>query len=82
MSGKDHVSLCVGARTIPSRLLLQSGPIFLDQLHCDDEDTNLLECSRGIDAVGLVLCDHTEDVWIQCNGKCNYTCLTVLMQSV
>ena len=57
-----------GARVIPSRSIILSGPIFLDQLVCSESDSNLLECSRGDTLVGLTSCDHRQDVWIECRG--------------
>ena len=53
---------------VPPRAMLAEGPIFLDELFCTASDTDLLECSRTIGAVGLVTCSHSEDVWIQCTG--------------
>ena len=54
---------------ITPRSLLMSGPIFLDQLTCSNSDRNLLDCSRGGTIIGLTSCDHTQDVWVECEGN-------------
>jgi hypothetical protein len=43
------------------------GPIFLNQLRCGSNDTNLLECESG-QPHGLVTCSHSLDVGVQCPG--------------
>lgn len=48
--------------------VLETGPIYLDQLLCTESDTELLSCQSGLRAPGLVTCDHSEDVWIRCIG--------------
>ena len=53
---------------VAPRSFVQSGPIFLDELRCSESDTTLQECSRGIRGIGLIACDHTNDVWVQCAG--------------
>ena len=45
-----------------------SGPVFLDQLYCSESDVSLQSCERGIAAVGLTSCGHTQDVQILCKG--------------
>ena len=45
-----------------------SGPIWLDYLYCDGNENSLLNCShRGIGATSF-LCDHLDDVGVQCPG--------------
>ena len=48
-----------------------SGPIFLDQLDCNQNDVSLLECRSfprySLDFPGQ--CDHSHDVSIRCRGK-------------
>ena len=47
-----------------------SGPIFLDQLDCNQNDVSLLECrSFSRYSLGLSQCDHSQDVSIRCRGK-------------
>jgi len=47
-----------------------SGPIFLDQLDCTQNDVSLLECSSpSFYSLGLPQCDHSQDVSIRCRGK-------------
>ena len=48
--------------------LIETGAIFLDRLFCTENDAALLSCKNGLAAVGLTTCDHSEDVWIRCNG--------------
>ena len=45
-----------------------SGPIYLEQLECSPEDTNILDCPR-FSPLGLVNCDHSLDVSIRCTGR-------------
>ncbi len=49
-----------------------SGPIFLDNLACSGEESELLECDR-ISSLGLglysELCDHSNDVGVLCEGE-------------
>lgn len=45
-----------------------SGPVFLDQLYCSESDVSLQTCERGIAAVGLSSCGHTQDIQILCEG--------------
>ena len=54
---------------VTPRSFLQQGPIFLNQLVCSDLDRNLLDCSRGSRIIGLTSCDHTQDVWVECEGE-------------
>lgn len=70
--------MLVGAQVVPARSFVESGPIFLDQLRCSDQDSNLLECNRDIADIGLTLCDHTTDVWVQCTGMYIYANIGVL----
>ena len=53
-----------------------SGPIFLDQLDCNQNDVSLLEC-RSFSRYSLDIpgqCDHSRDVSIRCRGTYfNYT---------
>ena len=51
---------------------LGSGPIFLERLECNQEDTNILDCSR-FSPLGLVNCDHSLDVSIRCTGRSHQT---------
>ena len=44
-------------------------PIFLDQLHCNGDETLLLECDYFAD-LGLHMCDHSQDVGVFC--ECTY----------
>jgi len=60
---------CSGSKVISPRSYLSSGPIFLDQLACTGSDSNLLECSRGGQILGLASCNHTQDVWVECKGN-------------
>ena len=51
---------------------LGSGPIFLERLECNQEDTNILDCSH-FSPLGLVNCDHSLDVSIRCTGRSHQT---------
>ena len=47
-----------------------SGPIFLNELDCNQNDVSLLEChSFTRYSLGLPQCDHSHDVSIRCRGK-------------
>ena len=46
---------------------LGSGPIFLDQLRCNEFHSNLLECPSG-DPLGNTQCSHMQDVAVECAG--------------
>ena len=47
-----------------------SGPIFLDELACDGDEENVLEC--GGSAPGLHSCTHSQDAAIRCIGECYF----------
>ena len=65
---EDIFNIVSGSKVISPRSYLSSGPIFLDQLACTGSDSNLLECSRRGQIIGLTSCDHTQDVWVECKG--------------
>ena len=60
-----------------------SGPVYLDEVQCSGEETQLAECSHA----GLIenqICgrrtlqsEHFFDVAIKCNGKTDFLCLFV-----
>ena len=54
------------------------GPIFLDELQCTGEDSDLLLCKKG-SAVGRHHCDHSQDVGIRCPGNNNYSVQNILL---
>ena len=43
-----------------------TGPIFLDQVNCDGSESQLLDC---IITMAPHTCDHSEDVFISCQGN-------------
>ena len=43
-----------------------SGQVLLDDLLCDGEENNLLECGKFN---GSHSCDHSEDAGVRCEGK-------------
>ena len=43
-----------------------TGPIFLDDLSCEEDDETLLDCSSA--ALGLHACTHDQDVAVRCVG--------------
>ena len=47
------------------------GPIFLQELNCEDSDDELLQCG-GFSHVGLHSCEHSQDVSVKCFGKIHY----------
>lgn len=53
---------------IPIKSNVSSGPIYLDQLLCNENDANLQECNSAVSTFGLTTCDHTTDTWIRCLG--------------
>lgn len=60
---------CLGARLLDTRpLMSSSGPIYLDQLLCSEEDDSLQGCNWGIRAFGLTTCNHSSDAWVECSG--------------
>ena len=48
-----------------------SGPIFLDQLHCNGDETSLSECSY----TAIHMCSHHDDVGIICHRKRRTHCV-------
>ena len=53
---------------IPHNYSTGSGPIFLNQVACNDDDTQLLECHR-LQQLGLAQCDHSTDTMVHCEGS-------------
>ena len=45
-----------------------SGPIFLDEVHCSGTEISLLECDK-FNPVGVHMCEHSQDVGVQCEGN-------------
>ena len=47
-----------------------TGPIFLTDLVCNGDESNLFDCSRWRNKpIGLHTCDHTQDVAVRCVGE-------------
>lgn len=44
------------------------GPIFLNQLNCDEDNLGLLECTSLSSFLGVVGCTHDNDVGVICPG--------------
>ena len=44
-----------------------TGPVFLEQLNCEESDSSLLDC-HSFSAAEPTTCDHSQDVSIQCTG--------------
>ena len=72
-------SLLLGAEfTVPrSNTAHFSVPIYISTLDCGIDDTAIINCSR-INPLGLTLCTHLDDVYVQCEGMLNviFTCST------
>ena len=64
----DNKHLDLGGEVISGGIQKNSGPIFLDELLCTEDDNVLHKCDYGIQAFGLTTCDHTHDAWIRCKG--------------
>ena len=70
-----YSSMCLGeAAAVPAtpytaNLSTTPLPIFLDQLHCNGDETMLLECEHFAD-IGVHTCDHSQDVGVIC--QCAY----------
>ncbi len=45
------------------------GPIFLAQLKCSQENSNILSCPRAGSSLGITGCTHTSDVGVSCPGR-------------
>ena len=45
-----------------------TGPIFLEQVECSVDDTELLNCPTDA-PVGISSCAHNQDISIGCRGK-------------
>ena len=43
-----------------------SGPIYLDNVICQGDESSLLECQRN--PIGEHNCDHSEDAGVRCQG--------------
>ena len=48
-------------------LVEDEGPIFLQNLDCAGSEEALLDCQRFTE-LGLTSCDHSQDIFIQCQG--------------
>ena len=48
-----------------------SGEIWLDELGCTGNESNLFDCIHGPNGK---YCIHREDVWVVCDGKCQSLC--------
>ena len=44
-----------------------TGPVFLEQLNCEESDSSLLDC-HSFTAAEPTTCDHSQDVSVQCTG--------------
>ena len=64
------MSHSTGAEEVTAEVQITSGPIYLDELRCTDSEVSLVDCPTGISEIGLTNCDHSQDVWIKCRGKC------------
>ncbi len=42
-------------------------PIYLSTLDCDSDDRAIIDCSIT-NPLGLTECDHTQDVFVHCEG--------------
>ena len=57
-----------GTQVLPiSEFSQGSGPIFLDEVACDGEESGIMEC--GGTAPGVHTCTHNQDVAIRCIGE-------------
>ena len=72
-SSSDPIVICrhlgydsIAAYSIPLLETLSSGPIFLDELECDGNEENVLDCHYSI---GVHSCSHDQDIAIKCVGK-------------
>ena len=45
-----------------------TGPIFIDNLDCSDENARLLDCGYSA-PIGIHQCDHSRDAGVACLGK-------------
>ena len=50
---------------------VSSGPIFLDQLHCNGDENSLSECDLYTEP-GMHMCGHQHDVGVICQRKLMY----------
>ena len=48
-----------------------TGPIFLSTLNCDNLDNSIIECPKTA-PIGLTKCTHSQDVYVQCEGKVDH----------
>ena len=57
-----------------------TGPVFLDQVACAEEDNVLAQCPiSGIRVFGQTECDLTELAGVQCIGKVLYSISSILL---
>ena len=70
-SNTSYLISTIGALALPRHSYpIGSGPIFLSELECAVSDLYLTSCFTGHNlSPGLVTCNHTMDVSIQCQGK-------------
>ena len=64
------MSHSIGAEEVTAEVQITSSPIYLDELRCTGSELSVLDCPLGITEIGLTNCDHSQDVWIKCRGKC------------
>ena len=59
-----------GAKVLPrSSYPVGTGPIFLSEMECSGSESSLIKCFTGHNLPpGLVSCNHSMDVSIQCQG--------------
>ena len=67
---------CAGAQVVfDGQLEPGTGPIFLDRVSCDGSESQLLDC---IMTMAPHTCDHSEDVFISCQGDLYTTLLSYM----
>lgn len=50
-----------------------TGPIFLEQLDCTSEDSDLLMCN-SLSVPGIHSCTHSQDAGVRCKGMYTFCC--------
>ena len=76
-----HSSPLLGTQPIHGAIFGEgTGPIFLDELSCNGDETTLLACMAR-NPRGVHMCDHSEDASVRCIGEFSTLDLSLFTES-